>query len=107
MPKNHEQELNTEAKSSVSVYGEGIKAGLSKTKGWFQRIFTATNVLQAGGTTADVSSSMKRKRFGNWYSEKVVDSVASAVIHECEEPLDVHLEHGSNKPSQKNNRSEQ
>jgi hypothetical protein len=98
MPKIHNQKLDVEAKTSVSVYGEGFKAGLSKTKGWFQRIFTGMNVKQADGTIADVSSSMKRKRFGNWYSKKVNDSVTGIVIHECEEPLDVHQGHGSDKP---------
>jgi hypothetical protein len=41
---------------------------------------------------------MKRKRFGNWYSEKVVDSVTGIVTHECEEPFDLHQGHGSDKP---------
>jgi hypothetical protein len=57
---------------------------------------------QADGTTADVTYSMKRKRFGNWYSKKVVDSVTGGVVvHECEEPLDVHQGHGSDKPELK------
>jgi hypothetical protein len=56
------------------------------------------NVKQADGTVANVSSSMKRKRFGNCYSEKVVDSVTGIVTHECEEPLDVHQGRGSDKP---------
>ena len=58
-------------------------------------------VKQADGTIALVTSSMKRKRFGNWYSEKVVDSVTGVVNHECEEPLDVHQAHGSDKPELK------
>jgi hypothetical protein len=98
MPKTHKVELKVVSKTSVSVYGEGFKTGLSKTKGWFQRIFTAPNVKQADGTIADVTMSTKRKRFGNWYSEKVVDSVTGVVTHECEEPFDEHQQHGSDKP---------
>ena len=100
MPRNYKVELNTEVKSSVSVYGEGFKAGLSKTKGWFQRVFSGM-VEQAGGTIAQVTSSMKRKRFGNWYSEKVVDPITGFVMHECEEALDVHQQHGSDRPDLK------
>jgi hypothetical protein len=98
MPKITRIELNTEVKSSVSVSGKAVKAGLSKTKGWFQKFLTATNVQQADGTIADVASYTKRQGWGNWYSEKVSDSVTGKVIHECEEPFDVHQEHGSDKP---------
>jgi hypothetical protein len=98
MPKIHEVRLTATVKSSVSVSGIGFKAGLSKTKGWFQKFLTATNVLQADGTLANVTRYMKRKGFGNWYSEKVVDSVTGVVAHECEEPLDVHQGHGSDRP---------
>ena len=97
MPKTHQKEIAVESKTVVSVYGEGFKAGLSRTKGWFQRIFSGM-VKQADGKIALVTSSMKRKRFGNWYSEKVVDMATGAVIHQCEEPLDVHQRHGSDKP---------
>src|SRR6266478_994334 len=97
MPKTHQKEIAVESKIVVSVYGESFKAGLSKKKGWFQRIFSGM-VKQADGTIALVTSSMKRKRFGNWYSEKVVDMATGAVIHQCEEPLDVHQRHGSDKP---------
>jgi hypothetical protein len=97
MPKIHEVSVNAESKTSVSVSGIGFKAGLSKTKGWFQKFLTATNVLQADGRLANVTRYMKRKGFGNWYSEKVVDSVTGVVTHECEEPLDVHQRHGSDR----------
>jgi hypothetical protein len=100
-PKVHHVEINVESKTAVSVAGTGFKAGLSKTKGWFQKVFTASNVRQANGKLAEVTRSMKRKRFGNWYSEKVVDSESGAAIHECEEPLDVHRGHGSDKPELK------
>jgi hypothetical protein len=33
MPKTHKKEIAVESKTLVSVYGEGFKAGLSKTKG--------------------------------------------------------------------------
>jgi hypothetical protein len=101
MPKIHGLELKIETKTSVSASGIGFKAGLSKTKGWFQKFLTATNVLQADGTLANITRYMKRKAFGNWYSEKVVDSVTGAVIHDCEEPFDVHQGHGSGKPKTK------
>jgi hypothetical protein len=97
MPKSHNVVVKTEIEPSVSLAGTGFKAGLSKTKGWFQKIFTASRVRQADGSDADVTQTMKRKRFGNWYSEKVVDSAAGVIKHECEEPLDVHQGHGSDK----------
>ena len=98
MPKIHKIELHAEVKTSGIISGTGFKAGLSKAKGWFQKFFTGVNVKQADGTFVDVTSSMKRKRFGNWYSEKVVNSVTGVVTRECEEPLTVHQGHGSDKP---------
>jgi hypothetical protein len=98
VPNIHELKLSIEVRSTVSLAGTGFKAGLSKTKGWFHRIFTASKVKQADGADADVTRSMKRKKFGNWYSEKVVDSSTGEVIHQCDEPLDVHQRHGSDKP---------
>jgi hypothetical protein len=98
MPKTYQQKIDVKSETSVSVSGKGFKAGLSKTKGWFQKFFTGMNIKQADGTTADVTSYTKRKAFGNWYSEKVVDSVTGIVTHECEEPFDEHQFHGSDKP---------
>jgi hypothetical protein len=106
-PRVHHVEINVESKTAVSIAGTGLKAGLSKTKGWFQKVFTASNVRQANGKFAEVIRSTKRKRFGNWYSEKVVDSESGAVIHQCEEPLDVHQRHGSDKPELKAARLEE
>lgn len=98
MPKSHDVVVKTEIKPSVSLAGTGFKAGMSKAKGWFQKTLTASRVRQADGSDADVTRNIKRKRFGNWYSEKVVNSLTGAVTHECEEPLDVHQLHGSGKP---------
>jgi hypothetical protein len=66
--KSYDQKIDVKTNSSVSVYGEGLKAGLGKTKGWFQWIFSGSNVKQDDGAVADVASSTKREKFDNWYS---------------------------------------
>jgi hypothetical protein len=66
--KSYDQKIDVKTNSSVSVYGEGLKAGAGKTKGWFQWIFSGSNVKQDDGAVADVASSTKREKFDNWYS---------------------------------------
>src|SRR5205809_22903 len=45
MPKNYQQEINIEVKSSVFVSGTAFKAGVSKAKGWFQSFFSGISQM--------------------------------------------------------------
>jgi hypothetical protein len=38
-------------------------------------------------------------RAKNWYREIVTDPVTGKIIHACEEPLDAHRGHGTDKKS--------
>jgi len=98
MPKNHNLTIKTEIKPIASVKATGFKAGLSRTKGWFQWIFVG-EIPQRGraGALALVQVVAKRVEFGNWYSKKVMMKDSGEVIHTCEEPLDQHQGHGSDK----------
>jgi hypothetical protein len=60
MPKIYEVELNTEVKTSASVSGLAVKAGLSKAKGWFHNFFTGlskTTVKRHAGSDYVTASS--------------------------------------------------
>jgi hypothetical protein len=70
MAKMHKVEINAGVKSSVSVSGIGLKAGLDMLKGWFQKVFTGIHLEQDdSGQRIDFSSNIKREKFDDWYSE--------------------------------------
>lgn len=100
MPKQHNLTIRTEDKLIGSLRATGFKAGKSRTKGWFQWIFVGTIPQRSrAGALALIERAAKRVGFGNWYSEKVTLRDTGEVIHRCEEPLDKHQGHGSDRPS--------
>jgi len=98
MPKTYNQLVQIEQPQVVSLKAIGFKAGLSRTKGWFQRVFVGwVPQFSRDGALALVEIVIKRANFGNRYSEKVTMKQTGEVIHHCEEPLDQHQGHGSDK----------
>lgn len=98
MPKTYNQLIKIEQPHAASVKATGFKSGLSRTKGWFQKVFVGyTPQFSRGGALALVERVAKRVNFGNWYSEKVTMKDTGEIIHQCEEPWDQHQGHGSAK----------
>jgi hypothetical protein len=102
MPTEHKVEINATLEQAVSVGGESRQPNVGRKKGWMHRFLYGV-VPQRGrpGSFAIKEWFQKRKAFGNWYSEKVVDQATGEVIRECHEPLDVHLNRGSAKDNDK------
>ena len=74
----------------------GVRAGMSKSKGWFVRSRTTT-VLQRnrGGAVAQHERVLDRK--ADRYFEKVTILETGEIVHLCDEPLSQHRGHGSDK----------
>ena len=78
---------------------EGIRAGMSKAKGWFKRFRRQRKAQSArGGRIGEVERIFERS--GD-YSERVTMVDTGEVIHECKEPLAQHKGHGSDKRRRK------
>jgi|GraSoiStandDraft_24_1057298.scaffolds.fasta_scaffold235835_2 hypothetical protein len=77
----------------------GVRAGMSKSKGWFIRSRTAT-VLQRnrGGAVARHERVLDRE--DDRYFEQVTVLETGEIVHVCDEPLSQHRGHGSDKPKQ-------
>jgi hypothetical protein len=98
-PEQFQLTVNVESRTATSVGGE---SDVGRKKRWMQRFFYGV-VPQRGRPGSFVIKEwfQKRKAFGNWSSEKVIDEKTKEVLHECHEPLDEHLKHGSAKPGRK------
>ena len=99
MPKQNKVVLKIETKVLyISLFAKAFKAGLSRTKGWFQKVFVGLVAQRdRGGALALVERTAKRVGFGDWYTEKVTMQDTGEVIHQQEEPLSQHQNHGSTK----------
>jgi hypothetical protein len=83
-----------------SVKLEGRRAALSRTKGWFIRIFTGlVQQWNRGGATAQKDQTFDRD--GDHYFETVTVRDTGEVVHHCDEPLSQHRGHGSDRPTKK------
>jgi hypothetical protein len=102
-PKQFDMLITMQQESATSVGGESRLPNEGRKKGWMHRFLYGV-VPQRGrpGSFAIKEWFQKRKAFGNWYSEKVVDEKTGELIHECHEPLDEHLKSGSAKLKNKN-----
>ena len=76
----------------------GVRAGMSRTKGWFVRSESIPKPqVSRGGAMARVDRVYDRDN--DRYKEKVVDCKTGELIHEDEEKLSEHRGHGSDKPN--------
>jgi hypothetical protein len=80
----------------ASVKATGYRAGLSKTKGWFMRVFSG-QALQRNRNNAVVNVERTFDRDKDRYQETVTLRDSGETIHSCDEPLSQHLGHGSDK----------
>jgi hypothetical protein len=74
----------------------GLRARMSRTKGWFVRIFEGLVPQRSrGGVLARVERRLDRDPESAWYAETVTMHETGEVIHHCSEPLSQHRDHGS------------
>jgi hypothetical protein len=96
MPKQHNLILGSKIEQAVSIKATGFKAGLSRTKGWFKKVFVGLVPQRSrDGALARVERVSERASHGDRYHEKVTMKDTGEVIHECNEPLSEHRGHGS------------
>lgn len=88
--------VQAEAKVLSSMKAEGVRAGLSRGKGWFKRVF-AGQALQRNRDNAVVDVERVFDRIGDRYTETVTIQETGEVIHSTDEPLSRHKGHGSDK----------
>lgn len=98
-----ERTFNVSVEESITVSETldmlGVRAGMSKTKGWFIRSRTVT-VLQRnrGGAAAQHERVLDRE--ADRYFERVTILETGEIVHLCDEPLSQHRGHGSDKAKQ-------
>ena len=74
----------------------GVRAGLSRTKGWFKKIFSGQVPQQSrGNAVADVERIFDRD--ADRYTESVIMCDTREVIHSADGRLSNHMGHGSDK----------
>lgn len=74
----------------------GLRAGMSRTKGWFVRIFDGLIPQRSrGGALARVARRLDRASNPAWYTETVTMHETGEIIHHCSEPLSEHKGRGS------------
>jgi len=98
----------TERRFEVSVHAKatiletlnmlGVRAGKSKTKGWFIRTRTAT-VRQHNRGDELALHERAFDRENDRYFEKVTMLDTGEIVHYCDEPLSEHCGHGADKNS--------
>ena len=97
-PIRHELTLTATLRTQPELRGVAIKAGLSRTNGWFHR-FLSRIVPQFlhGGRLAQHNRDEVRVGHVDRYVERVEILDTGEVIHFVDEPLSDHQGHGSAK----------
>ncbi len=92
--------INAETESLTSTKIKGFRAGLSKTKGWFIKIFSG-QVVQRNRGNSIANHERMIDRDCDRYTENITMRESGEIIHSRDELLSEHTGHGSDK---KNNR---
>ena len=95
--RSYAVELTAGVKILTTLKATGLRAGLSRTKGWFIRTFSG-QVPQRNRNNAIAQLERTFDRDGDRYIEKVTMCDSGEVIHSTNEPLSEHKGHGSDKP---------
>lgn len=94
------RQYSVEAQSSVralsALRATGFRAKLSRTKGWFIKIFVG-EVPQHSRDNAIADVERASDRDNDQYVEKVIMQSSGEIIHQTDERLSEHKGHGSDK----------
>ena len=88
--------VTTEIKPLPMIKMVGLRAGLSKTKGWFVKQLIGL-VQQRNRGNAVASHERRADRPNDRYTETVTVIETGEVVHHCDERLTDHRGHGSDR----------
>ena len=89
--------MTAEANVLATLRATGLRAGMSRTKGLFIKIFSGQSLQRnRGNAIADVERVFDRGF--DRYTEKVTLRDSGEMLHMTDEPLSEHIGHGSDKP---------
>lgn len=78
-----------------SLRGKAKRPSLPSAKKLRWDSFNGYEISKSLGRMVKVERTIDKD--ADWYSERVIDPISGEVIHECHEPLSVHVNHGTAK----------
>jgi len=88
MAKTYYKELHVEQGSSIGLWATGVRAGMSKTKGWFRKIVSKMGIQRnRGNAITNVEHTYDSIGHGDRHTEKVTLRDTGEVIYYKDERL--------------------